>query len=151
MEFYILCTHIWIWCKNILLILPDCVTMDVQFQDMWWFRSFNWKISFSPKIGKANLFLSSLFSRYVVLKWQQQVFVIIEFEWYWCNTGNWYFLFLYNNLSNKQLNQTVFYISIILGSFKFKTYILIILISNVAMAWQQPYPYLCCIPFSSKG
>ena len=91
---YFVYTHIWIWCKNILLILPDCVTMDVQFQDMWWFRSFNWKISFSPKIGKANLFLSSLFSRYVVLKWQQQVFVIIEFEWYWCNTGNWYFSFL---------------------------------------------------------
>ena len=37
---------------------------------------------FLTKKGKANLFLSSLFSRYVVLKWQQQVFVLIELELY---------------------------------------------------------------------
>ena len=56
---------------------------------------------FLTKKGKANLFLSSLFSRYVVLKWQQQVFVLIELELYWCITGDILFLYM-----NKNVNKT---------------------------------------------
>ena len=58
---------------------------------------------FLTKKGKANLFLSSLFSRYVVLKWQQQVFVLIELELYWCITGNILFLYINKNVNTRDI------------------------------------------------
>ena len=90
---YFVYTHIWIWCKNILLILPrwlcrnGCPVSGYVMAQVIQLENF-----FLTKKGKANLFLSSLFSRYVVLKWQQQVFVIIELKWYWCSTVHiWHF------------------------------------------------------------
>ena len=77
------CTFKFVLKINNRLYMLEYVTLDVQCKDDVMARFIQLENFFLAK-GKANLFLSSLFSRYVVLKWQQQVFGVMGLSWYWC-------------------------------------------------------------------